>query len=48
LGQLINSSIIPPESTIFCWWKMTVKMFESFPEFENSDHYPIMAQMSLE
>jgi endonuclease/exonuclease/phosphatase family metal-dependent hydrolase len=33
---------------IFADEKMTVKMFESFPEFENSDHYPIMAQMSLE
>ena len=28
--------------------KMTVKKFESFPEFENSDHYPIMAKLSLE
>ncbi|MEZ7497180.1 endonuclease/exonuclease/phosphatase family protein [Flavobacterium sp. Arc3] len=33
---------------IFADEKMTVKMFESFPEFENSDHYPIMAQLSLE
>ena len=28
--------------------KMTVKKFESFPEFENSDHYPIMAKLSME
>lgn len=33
---------------IFVDEKMKVKKFESFPEFENSDHYPIMAQMSLE
>jgi endonuclease/exonuclease/phosphatase family metal-dependent hydrolase len=32
---------------IFADEKMTVKKFESFPEFENSDHYPIMAQLSL-
>ena len=28
--------------------KMTVKKFESFSEFENSDHYPIMAKLSME
>jgi len=28
--------------------KMKVKKFESFPEFENSDHYPIMAKLSME
>ncbi len=33
---------------IFADEKMTVKKFESFPDFENSDHYPIMAKMSLE
>ncbi|WP_413999179.1 endonuclease/exonuclease/phosphatase family protein [Flavobacterium sp. W1B] len=33
---------------IFVDEKMKVKKFETFPEFENSDHYPIMAQMSLE
>lgn len=33
---------------IFADQKMTVKKFESFPEFENSDHYPIMAQLSLD
>lgn len=33
---------------IFVDDKMTVKKFENFPEFENSDHYPIMAQVSLE
>lgn len=33
---------------IFADEKMTVKKFESFPEFENSDHYPIMAQLALE
>jgi endonuclease/exonuclease/phosphatase family metal-dependent hydrolase len=33
---------------IFADDKMTVKKFESFPEFENSDHYPIMAKLSME
>lgn len=33
---------------IFADEKMTVKKFESFPDFENSDHYPIMTQLSLE
>jgi endonuclease/exonuclease/phosphatase family metal-dependent hydrolase len=33
---------------IFADDKMMVKKFESFPEFENSDHYPIMAKLSME
>jgi endonuclease/exonuclease/phosphatase family metal-dependent hydrolase len=33
---------------IFADDRMTVKKFQSFPEFENSDHYPIMAQLSLD
>ena len=33
---------------IFVDDKMKVKKFESFPEFENSDHYPIMAKLSME
>jgi endonuclease/exonuclease/phosphatase family metal-dependent hydrolase len=33
---------------IFADEKMTVKNFESFSNFENSDHYPIMAKISLE
>jgi endonuclease/exonuclease/phosphatase family metal-dependent hydrolase len=33
---------------IFADEKMTVKKFESFSDFENSDHYPIMATLSLE
>jgi endonuclease/exonuclease/phosphatase family metal-dependent hydrolase len=33
---------------IFADEKMTVKKFESFSNFENSDHYPIMAKLSLE
>ncbi len=33
---------------IFADEKMTVKKFESFPDFENSDHYPIMAKLSME
>lgn len=33
---------------IFADRKMKVKKFENFPEFENSDHYPIMAKLSLD
>jgi endonuclease/exonuclease/phosphatase family metal-dependent hydrolase len=33
---------------IFADDKMIVKKFESFSEFENSDHYPIMAKISME
>jgi endonuclease/exonuclease/phosphatase family metal-dependent hydrolase len=33
---------------IFTDSKMKVKGFESFPDFENSDHYPIMARLSME
>ncbi len=33
---------------IFADNTMKVKKFESFPDFENSDHYPIMARLSME
>ena len=33
---------------IFADENMKVKQFESFPDFENSDHYPIMATLSME
>jgi endonuclease/exonuclease/phosphatase family metal-dependent hydrolase len=33
---------------IFADEKMQVKKFETFPEFVNSDHYPIMARLSLD
>ncbi|WP_304198463.1 endonuclease/exonuclease/phosphatase family protein [Flavobacterium alvei] len=33
---------------IFADDKMKVKKFESFSDFENSDHYPIMAKLSME
>lgn len=33
---------------IFADAKMKVKSFESFPNFVNSDHYPIMARLSFE
>ncbi|MFA9189459.1 endonuclease/exonuclease/phosphatase family protein [Flavobacterium sp. FBOR7N2.3] len=33
---------------IFADKLMMVKKFETFPEFDNSDHYPIMAKLSLE
>jgi endonuclease/exonuclease/phosphatase family metal-dependent hydrolase len=33
---------------IFVDDKMTVKKFENFPEFDNSDHYPIMTKLSME
>ncbi|UFH35615.1 endonuclease/exonuclease/phosphatase family protein [Flavobacterium acetivorans] len=32
---------------IFADEKMKVKKFETFPEFDNSDHYPIMAKLAL-
>jgi endonuclease/exonuclease/phosphatase (EEP) superfamily protein YafD len=32
---------------IFADEKMTVKKFESFSDFDNSDHYPIMVKLSL-
>ncbi|GEL09457.1 Metal-dependent hydrolase, endonuclease/exonuclease/phosphatase family [Flavobacterium glycines] len=33
---------------IFADREMKVKKFETFPEFDNSDHFPIMAKLSLE
>ncbi len=33
---------------IFADETMEVKQFESFPDFQNSDHYPIMAKLSME
>ncbi|WP_026713416.1 endonuclease/exonuclease/phosphatase family protein [Flavobacterium daejeonense] len=33
---------------IFADRNMQVKMFETFPDFDNSDHFPIMAKLSLE
>ncbi|MBA0885441.1 endonuclease/exonuclease/phosphatase family protein [Flavobacterium undicola] len=33
---------------IFADRQMKVKKFETFPEFDNSDHYPIMAKLSFE
>ncbi|MBP2282923.1 endonuclease/exonuclease/phosphatase family metal-dependent hydrolase [Flavobacterium sp. CG_23.5] len=33
---------------IFADDKMKIKKFESFPEFINSDHFPVMARMSFE
>lgn len=33
---------------IFADRKMQVKKFESFPEFDNSDHFPIMAKLSMD
>jgi len=33
---------------IFADSKMKVKQFKSFPDFENSDHYPVMAKLWME
>ena len=33
---------------IFADRKMQVKKFETFPEFDNSDHFPIIAKLSME
>ena len=33
---------------IFADYSMKVKKFESFSDFENSDHFPIIATLSME
>lgn len=33
---------------IFADGKIKIKKFESFPDFENSDHFPVMATLSIE
>ena len=48
-GQTFRFKYYPARiDYIFADRKMQVKKFETFPEFDNSDHYPIMAKLSLE
>ena len=48
-GKTYNFRYYPARiDYIFADPKMQVKSFTTFPEFENSDHYPIMARLSVE
>lgn len=48
-GQTYNFRYYPARiDYIFADKTMTVKKFETFSDFENSDHYPVMAKLSLE
>ena len=48
-GKTYNFKYYPARiDYIFADGKMKVKSFESFPEFINSDHYPIMTRLSME
>ena len=47
-GKTYNFRYYPARiDYIFADPKMKVKSFENFPDFENSDHYPIMARLSM-
>ncbi len=48
-GQTFRFKYYPARiDYIFADRKMQVKKFETFPEFDNSDHFPIMAKLSME
>lgn len=48
-GQTYNFRYYPARiDYIFADKTMNVKKFETFSDFENSDHYPVMAKLSLE
>lgn len=48
-GKTYNFKYYPVRiDYIFADVKMKVKNFQNFPEFENSDHYPLMARLSME
>ena len=48
-GKTYNFKYYPVRiDYIFADAKMKVKSFENFPEFENSDHYPLMTRLSME
>lgn len=48
-GKTYNFRYYPARiDYIFADNKMQVKSFENFPEFANSDHYPIMTRLSIE
>ncbi|RAR75565.1 endonuclease/exonuclease/phosphatase family metal-dependent hydrolase [Flavobacterium aciduliphilum] len=48
-GQTYNFKYYPARiDYIFADRKMKVKSFQNFPEFKNSDHYPILARLALD
>jgi hypothetical protein len=47
LDKPINSNTILLELIIFLQMKNDCKEFQSFPEMKDSDHFPIMAKLSL-
>ncbi len=48
-GRTYNFRYYPARiDYIFADPSMKVKSFQDFPEFENSDHYPVMARLSIE
>lgn len=48
-GKTYNFNYYPARiDYIFVDKKMKVKSFESFPEFVNSDHFPVMTRLSIE
>ncbi len=48
-GKTYNFNYYPARiDYIFADKVMKIKSFESFPEFKNSDHFPIMARLSME
>lgn len=48
-GKTYNFKYYPARiDYIFADSSMKVKSFESFPEFQNSDHFPIMTRLSIE
>ena len=48
-GKTYNFKYYPARiDYIFADSNMKVKSFESFPEFQNSDHFPIMTRLSIE
>ena len=47
-GQTYSFKYYPARiDYIFADKRMKVKSFKHFPEFENSDHFPIMARLSF-
>jgi endonuclease/exonuclease/phosphatase family metal-dependent hydrolase len=48
-GETYNFKYYPARiDYIFADKKMKVQQFSSFPEFKNSDHYPIIARLNIE
>lgn len=48
-GQTYNFKYYPARiDYIFADQKVEVKSYESFPKFQNSDHFPIMAKLNLQ